>query len=165
MTPPKTVLVVSVSILRDGKVLMIKENKPSVRDKWNFPSGRIEPGEDIPEAARREVKEETGYEVRLTAATGIYNFVSSMGDQDILFHFTGEIAGGSLQLEENIIVDSRWVSLPELLDWDPKEIREAGVIAQITNNLIAGIEYPMAVFHPQLPTCMRNVTSSFSEIR
>ncbi|WP_081949946.1 NUDIX hydrolase [Paenibacillus durus] len=95
MPPSKTVLVVSVSILRDGKVLMIKENKPSVRDMWNFPSGRIEPGEDIPEAARREVKEETGYEVRLTAATGIYNFVSSMGDQVILFHFTGEIYGAT----------------------------------------------------------------------
>lgn len=36
------VLVVSVSILNDEEVLIIKENKPTAFDKWNFPSGRIE---------------------------------------------------------------------------------------------------------------------------
>jgi 8-oxo-dGTP diphosphatase len=46
----------------------------SVRNKWNFPSGRIELGEDILDAARREVKEETGYDVKITGTTGIYNF-------------------------------------------------------------------------------------------
>ncbi|NJJ42427.1 NUDIX hydrolase [Paenibacillus apii] len=151
MNTSKTVLVVSVSIFReDGKVLVIKENRPSVRDKWNFPSGRIEPGEAIPDAARREVKEETGYEVRLMAATGIYHFVSSLGDPVILFHFTGGITGGSPQLEENIGVDSRWAALSELLELDPSEWRYAGVISQIVNNLIAGNEYPVALYHPKL---------------
>ena len=41
------VLVSSVSILHKGKVLIIKENKPSVQNKWNFPSGRVEYGETI----------------------------------------------------------------------------------------------------------------------
>ncbi|AHV99112.1 NUDIX hydrolase [Paenibacillus sabinae] len=151
MTTSKTVLVVSVSIFReDGKVLVIKENKPSIRDKWNFPSGRIEPGEAIPDAARREVKEETGYEIRLTSATGIYHFVSSLGDPVILFHFIGEITGGSLQLEENIGIDSRWAAVSEILEWNPSEWRDAGVILQIVNNLIAGNEYPVALYHPKL---------------
>ncbi|MBV7508988.1 NUDIX domain-containing protein [Bacillus sp. sid0103] len=72
MTQNPIVLVVSVSIIKDEKVLMIKENKQNVINKWNFPSGRIEPGEDILYAARREVKEETGLDVELTDTTGIY---------------------------------------------------------------------------------------------
>lgn len=91
MTQNGIVLVVSVSIIREEKVLMVKENKTSVRNKWNFPSGRIEYGEDILDAARREAKEETGYDVKLLGTTGIYNFISSSNHQVILFHFIGEI--------------------------------------------------------------------------
>jgi len=75
MSKAEIVLVVSVSIIRDDKVLMVKENKLAVRNKWNFPGGRIEQGEHILEAARREAKEETGYDIELTGTTGIYNFI------------------------------------------------------------------------------------------
>ena len=81
MTQNEIVLVVSTSILQEGKVLMIKENKPIVKNKWNFPSGRVEKGEDILAAACREVKEETGLDVNLTHTTGIYNFASSTDHQ------------------------------------------------------------------------------------
>jgi len=47
------VLVASVSIFSDDKVLIIKENKPAAINKWNFPSGRIEYGEDILYSARK----------------------------------------------------------------------------------------------------------------
>jgi ADP-ribose pyrophosphatase YjhB (NUDIX family) len=47
MAQDRIVLVVSVSIFRDDKVLIIRENKPTAIDKWNFPSGHIEYGEDI----------------------------------------------------------------------------------------------------------------------
>lgn len=87
MTQNGIVLVVSVSIIHEDKLLMIKENKATVRNTWNFPSGRIEYHEDILEAARREAKEETGYDVKLTATTGIYNFMSSTNHQVILISF------------------------------------------------------------------------------
>ncbi len=48
-----SVLVVSVSIVKDRRVFMIKENKPPIINQWNFPSGRIEAGEDIANAAKR----------------------------------------------------------------------------------------------------------------
>ena len=47
MTQTGIVLVVSVSIISEDKVLMVKENIPSVKNKWNFPSGRIEYGEEF----------------------------------------------------------------------------------------------------------------------
>ncbi len=81
MTQNGIVLVVSVSIMKDNEVLIIKENKPSAINKWNFPSGRIEHKEDILYAACREVKEETGFDVKLTGTTGIYNFNSSTNNK------------------------------------------------------------------------------------
>ena len=67
MNHQNIVLVVSVTIYKNSKVFIIQETKPKAFKKWNFPSGRIEIGEDILKAARREVKEETGYDVKLSA--------------------------------------------------------------------------------------------------
>jgi 8-oxo-dGTP pyrophosphatase MutT (NUDIX family) len=150
MTQNGIVLVVSVSIIKDNEVLIIKENKPSAIHKWNFPSGRIEHEEDILNAACREVKEETGFDVKLTGTTGVYNFISSLNNQVILFHFTGEITGGSLKLEEGEIVDSKWIKISELINLDNKELRDAGVTKQIAQRLINREFYSLAVFNEQL---------------
>lgn len=150
MTQNGIVLVVSVSILHEDKVLMIQENKASVKNSWNFPSGRIEYGEDILEAARREAKEETGYDVKLTATTGVYNFISSTNHQVILFHFIGEIIGGSLQINATEIIDSKWIVLSDLLVPDLLELRDKEVIKQITENVISQKEYPLALFSKRM---------------
>ncbi|MBM6382959.1 MAG: NUDIX domain-containing protein [Paenibacillus sp.] len=150
MTQNGIVLVVSVSIIHEDKLLMIKENKATVRNAWNFPSGRIEYHEDILEAARREAKEETGYDVKLTATTGIYNFMSSTNHQVILFHFIGEIIGGSLQLDKAEIIDSKWIAPADLLIPDFLELRDKEVIKRITQNLISQKEYSLSVFNSSL---------------
>ena len=43
------------------------------KDKWTFPSGRLEPNENYEEALKREVKEETGLDVDV-----VYQFFSSI---------------------------------------------------------------------------------------
>ncbi|MGG4130146.1 NUDIX hydrolase [Paenibacillus illinoisensis] len=150
MTQNGIVLVVSVSIKHEDKLLMIKENKATVRNTWNFPSGRIEYHEDILEAARREAKEETGYDVKLTATTGIYNFMSSTNHQVILFHFIGEIIGGYLQLDKAEIIDSKWIAPADLLIPDFLELRDKELIQRITQNLISQKEYSLTLFNSSL---------------
>jgi 8-oxo-dGTP diphosphatase len=145
-----TVLVVSVSIVKNDEVLMIKENKPNTVNKWNFPSGRIEPKEDILNAACREVKEETGLDIKLTNTTGIYNFISSLDNQVILFHFIGEVTGGSLNLEEEEIIDCGWFKVIDLLNFNVNELREASVIKQIANNLIERNFHSINIFNLQI---------------
>lgn len=144
------VLVVSVSILKDNKVLMIKEKKPSAYNKWNFPSGQIEYMEDILVAACREVKEETGYEVRHTGITGIYNFIISTNNQVILFHFTGDIVGGALSLQENEIIGTRWIKLEELMDLDCNKLRNGRVIKQIAKCLLKQEIHTLDIFSEQV---------------
>ena len=150
MTDNFIVLVASVSILKENKVLMIKEKKPSAYNKWNFPSGRIEYLEGILDAACREVKEETGYDVNLTGTTGIYNFISSSNHQVILFHFTGEIIGGALELQEDEIADAKWVAIEGILTNDSGELRDESVIRQIANRLLKKEIYALDIFSEQL---------------
>ncbi|OEH92356.1 DNA mismatch repair protein MutT [Bacillus solimangrovi] len=150
MTQNGIVLVVCVSIIQDGKFLLIKENKRVAKNMWNFPSGRIEIGEDIFEAAHREVKEETGFEVKLTNTTGVYNFISSTDDQVILFHFIGELAGGSLTVDGEEIIDYAWVKITDFSKFDNQELRNANVLNQIVDNIIEEKYFDINAFHKQL---------------
>ncbi|WEG12236.1 NUDIX hydrolase [Pullulanibacillus sp. KACC 23026] len=150
MSRENIILVVSVSIFKDDKVLIIKEDKPIAINKWNFPGGRIEYGEDILDSAKREVKEETGFDVSLINTTGVYNFNSITDNQVILFHFTAEIVGGTLKLEEEEIVDSKWIKLNELSKMEDKDLREPHVIRQIIESLLNDKLHSTCIFKKQL---------------
>ncbi|HEU5141269.1 MAG TPA: NUDIX domain-containing protein [Bacillales bacterium] len=150
MSQKGMVLVASVSILSDDKVLMIRENKPTAFNKWNFPGGHIEYGEDILYSARREVKEETGFDVNLTGTTGVYNFISSSNDQVILFHFIGEVTGGSLNLEEDEITDSKWIKINELIKFENEDLRDPNALKQIIDNLLKENFHSISAFNKQL---------------
>lgn len=52
-------------MLRDGQVLMIGTRDLKGRKVWTFPKGKLNPSEKSPEAAVREVEEETGYRCRI----------------------------------------------------------------------------------------------------
>ncbi|QHE62569.1 NUDIX domain-containing protein [Rossellomorea vietnamensis] len=150
MSQDGIVLIASVSIFNQDKVLMIKENKPNAVHKWNFPSGHIECGEDILYSAKREVKEETGLDVKLVGTTGVYNFTSNTNNQVILFHFIGEISGGTIHLEEDEITDSRWIKTNDLLALEKEELREPHVLKQIIHNLVEENFYSISVMNEQL---------------
>ncbi|MCL2783022.1 MAG: NUDIX hydrolase [Propionibacteriaceae bacterium] len=64
MAPVATIFV-STIVIREDAVLMVQEsaNSHGQRGKWNLPSGHVDVGENLVEAAVREVKEETGYDV------------------------------------------------------------------------------------------------------
>ena len=47
-------------VKKDNKYLLVQETKEICKGKWNIPAGRVEDGESVIEAAKREVFEETG---------------------------------------------------------------------------------------------------------
>lgn len=54
--------VIIFPLLPDGKILLTEQNQPGMEPFIGATGGRIEPGEEILEAARRELLEESGYE-------------------------------------------------------------------------------------------------------
>lgn len=67
-TPLSTVVVV---LEKDGKVLMQQRKKEPFYDYWGFPSGKIEFDQYIMEAAKSELKEETGLEAEEFNLSGL----------------------------------------------------------------------------------------------
>lgn len=57
-------MVVAMLCLRQDRVLLVQENLPG--GPWYLPAGRVEPGESLVEAVRRECREEAGAEVEVT---------------------------------------------------------------------------------------------------
>jgi len=59
--------------VHDGKFLLLKRNNPPVKGEWWLPGGRIRKGEELEEAVKREVLEETGLECKIIRQIGVIN--------------------------------------------------------------------------------------------
>lgn len=96
--------------------------------KWCLPSGHMEAGESAEEACVREVKEETGYSVKLTRLLGIYtNPHRLLGYPDgsrfhlVALNFEAEVIGGKLTTSDET-TEFGYFSLPEIGSLDMLEI-------------------------------------------
>lgn len=67
-----------------------------------------------------------------------------------MFHFIGEITAGRVKLAEDEILDSKWVSLQELMHLRNEEIRNPLVIRQIVKALQSSGFYSITIFKEKL---------------
>ncbi len=65
----------------EGRILLIHRNVPG-RVQWELPGGKVENGETIEEAAKREMKEELGVAVTIIRKLGEKNFEESEEKMD-----------------------------------------------------------------------------------
>src|SRR6202162_2545983 len=79
-------------------------------DWWNLPGGGMESGETVDEAVCREVREETGLEVKVERLVGVY---SKPQKQEVVLTFLCQVIDGTLQSTEETR-ESRYFS-PETL--------------------------------------------------
>lgn len=112
----KTVRVVAAIIIENGKVFATQRGYGEFKDGWEFPGGKIEPGETPEEAIVREIKEELDTEVEVielldTVEYDYPNFHLSMGC------FICKIKSGDLVLKEHEA--AKWLTKDTLgsLEW------------------------------------------------
>ncbi len=135
-------IVVGVCIKKDGKILMIQEAREDIYKLWNFPMGHLDDGETIFEGAKREAKEETGYDVELTSINSIQSFI----DKDIIkITFNANIISGELSYDENEILDVKWFSIEELENMSSKELRAYNSSMEIIRDAKQNKEYSLEV--------------------
>lgn len=118
---PKHIVVPIAIIVRNGKILMQRRNdlRPDFHGKWEFPGGGMEYGEEIRGNLLREVREETGYRVKIVR---LLQFIGvdqqktlAYSYQVYLLPYVCRIVGGKEQLSDDEVLEIRWFKPDDVL--------------------------------------------------
>ncbi len=106
---------VMMPIDENGRVLLVKQFRlPAAQELWELPAGRIDPGESPLEAAKRELREETGYEAkRWVPLISFWPSPGYVGEKMDLFLAFDLIPGEQSPMEDERI-ETRWFTKEEL---------------------------------------------------
>jgi ADP-ribose pyrophosphatase YjhB (NUDIX family) len=141
-------ILVSVAIKEKGKYLMVKEAKKEVFGLWNFPTGKVEFGEELVEAAQRECLEETGFKCKIDGLTGINFFYwEDMPGLTIRFNFSGRrISKKPLKIAKDIL-ETCWFTLKEIHELDVNQkLRSKATSSQYSNlQKLGKTKYPLSL--------------------
>ena len=106
-------LAVNVAVIHNRKILLTKREDFEV---WCLPSGGVEDGESLAEAAIRETKEETGLDVELTSLVGVYSRMGG-GLQDVhAVLYAAKSVGGEIKAQVNEVIEIAYFPFEQLPD-------------------------------------------------
>jgi ADP-ribose pyrophosphatase YjhB (NUDIX family) len=122
MTDTDYRIIVGAIAEKDGKIILVQENKPQAYGLWNTPAGRLDKGELPADGAKREFKEETGFDIEIDKLLGIY--VKSFDDITVLkIVFRARITGGEMKSQKDEIMDVKWFKPSDVLAMKDSELR------------------------------------------
>ncbi|MBO4220383.1 MAG: (deoxy)nucleoside triphosphate pyrophosphohydrolase [Clostridia bacterium] len=117
----KTIEVVAAVIASNNKIFATQRGYGDFKDGWEFPGGKIEPGETPEEALKREIKEELETEIIID------KYLKTVDYDYPKFHLTMhcflcKIGSGELNLLEHEA--AKWLSRKTInsVDWLPADL-------------------------------------------
>ncbi len=126
--------VVAAFIVQRGKILICQRTRHQPFPlTWEFPGGKIEPGEQPRYALRRELEEELGIDAMVgDEVIRIQHTYARGGTVELRFYLVNGYAG---EIENRIFKDVRWVARKDLLNFDFLEA-DAGLVEDIARGKI-----------------------------
>lgn len=116
----KRIEVVAAVISRDGKYFATQRGYGEFKDYWEFPGGKMEPGESREQALQREIREELDTEIR------VEDFLMTVDYDYPAFHLTMHcflctVVSGRLELKEH--ESAMWLVPQDLrtVNWLPAD--------------------------------------------
>lgn len=107
-------------VIHRNRVLLIRRKREPLKGEWSIPGGLVELGEKLPQAVRRELKEETGLDVEPLKILAVFDRITRGGKnaKRVRYHFVivdyacrrkrGRLSPAS------DVMDARWVRREEL---------------------------------------------------
>ena len=119
----KTIKVVAAIIRNGDRIFATQRGYGDFKDGWEFPGGKVEPGEKPKDAIVREIKEELGADIRVTS------FLTTIEHDYPQFHLSMDcfwaelIEGSELTLLEHEA--AKWLNFDNLdaVDWLPADVK------------------------------------------
>lgn len=118
----------------ENRVLLQKRSDVGL---WGIPSGHVEAGETVIEAAIREVWEETGLNIRINRLIGVYSdpksqvfkYPNGITTHFITTYFEGKVTGGQISCSSPETLELRYFPIDDLpsdiLPMNPQWLKDA----------------------------------------
>lgn len=119
--PDRPIVGVGAIVVEGSRVLLVKRAYEPLKGEWSLPGGAVEVGETLADAVAREVREETGLDVRVGGLVEVLERVHREADGRVEFHYVladylcTPIAGTLAPASD--AADARWVSFDEMSDY------------------------------------------------
>lgn len=129
----ETLEVVAAVITTDNGILATQRGYGDFKDKWEFPGGKVEPGETLEQALVREIREELDVEIRIDSFVDTVEY--EYPEFYIRLHvFVCSVVSGSPVLK--VHKSSRWIGKDKLhsVDWLPADELAIPVVENYFNN-------------------------------
>ena len=123
-------VLVGTAVVENGKVLLVKEKKANVAGLLNLPAGHLEAGENLIEGAKRELKEETGFDSEIDTLIDFERF-EARGDSYLWFIFSAKIDHKTAQKNE---LDFDFYDIDYIKKY-PELLRDQRVLPRIIDRL------------------------------
>ncbi len=119
--PPRPVLGVGALIYQGDSILLVQRGNEPLKGFWALPGGAVETGEYLEDAIAREVREETGLDVRASRIATVFERImrDSTGGAEyhyVLVDYFCDVLGGTLEAGDDS-AKAEWVPLSELDDF------------------------------------------------
>jgi 8-oxo-dGTP diphosphatase len=110
-------VVAALILNQEGKILVCQRTKHQVMPmKWEFPGGKIEPGEQPRDALHRELDEELGIDAHIGEEVArIEHVYKGGGSVELRFYVVHQYSG---ELENRIFRDVHWADRKALPSYD-----------------------------------------------
>jgi ADP-ribose pyrophosphatase YjhB (NUDIX family) len=116
--PQRPLIGVGALILKRDRILMAQRGKQPLMGWWSLPGGALETGEALADAVRREVREETGLEIRPLGVLEIFERImrDASGAPEyhyVLIDYMCRVVGGTLAAGDDVCA-VEWVRRRDL---------------------------------------------------
>jgi ADP-ribose pyrophosphatase YjhB (NUDIX family) len=103
---------------RRGPILLVERGGKPLKGYWSLPGGLVEPGEQLEDAVRREVKEETGLKIEPMRLFEIFQRIMRDAKGRVEYHYVladyvCKVVGGELRAGDDVS-RAEWARRSEL---------------------------------------------------